>query len=122
MSEEIAAGIRNAMERGYSMEEAVNSFIRAGYNPAEVQEASQLITSGAMEIAGPEIPSREIIPEPHEYSQMAPSPQALSAPEVQPSAKKAKKWMFVAIISLLVLIGVGIIGLIFRDQIVASFS
>ena len=40
MRDEIQSGIRNAVERGSSLEEAIQSFISAGYNPVEVKEAA----------------------------------------------------------------------------------
>lgn len=40
MREELEAGLKNAIERGSSLEEAVQSFINAGYNPVEVKEAA----------------------------------------------------------------------------------
>ena len=50
MRNEISAGIKNALERGYSLEEAIQSFINAGYNPVEVKESANSLTSGATSI------------------------------------------------------------------------
>jgi len=41
MREDIVAGLKNAFERGESMEKAVNAFINAGYNQNEVEEAAK---------------------------------------------------------------------------------
>ena len=38
--EQILAGLKNAIERGYSLELAKQSFINAGYNPRDVEEAA----------------------------------------------------------------------------------
>ncbi|MBI5149017.1 hypothetical protein HZA33_05030 [Candidatus Pacearchaeota archaeon] len=38
--EEIVAGIRNALDRGQSMDQAIQSFILAGYTENEVNEAA----------------------------------------------------------------------------------
>jgi hypothetical protein len=54
MSEELAAGIRNAMERGASLQQAVQSFINAGYNAYEVREAERMISGGVSGIVYPE--------------------------------------------------------------------
>src|SRR3989344_1414622 len=43
MRDEIQSGIRNAIERGSTLEEAIQSFISAGYNPVEVKEAANSI-------------------------------------------------------------------------------
>lgn len=42
--EEIIGGLRNAIERGASLEQAVQSFINAGYNPIEVKQAAQSLS------------------------------------------------------------------------------
>lgn len=43
MRDEIQAGLRNAVERGDTLEEAIQSFIGAGYNPVEVKEAAKSV-------------------------------------------------------------------------------
>lgn len=53
MLDEIKSGIQNAMERGYSLEEAVNSFISAGYNPVEVREAANALSTGVTNVVNP---------------------------------------------------------------------
>ncbi|MEK6848051.1 MAG: hypothetical protein AABX65_00270 [Nanoarchaeota archaeon] len=57
MKEEIEGGLRNALDRGVSIEEAVQSFINAGYNQQEVREAAQAITQGATSTLNPELVS-----------------------------------------------------------------
>ena len=47
MNEEILAGIKNAIERGYSLEQAVQSFINAGYNAMEVRNIAETFSTGA---------------------------------------------------------------------------
>ncbi len=44
MIEEIVGGLRNALERGVSLDKAVASFISAGYNPIEVRQAAQSLS------------------------------------------------------------------------------
>ena len=43
MREDIVAGLRNAYERGESVEKAVSAFISAGYNSEEVKEAAKYL-------------------------------------------------------------------------------
>ena len=50
MKNEILAGLKNAIDREQSMEQAVQSFINAGYNPQEVKEVARTLSSGASEI------------------------------------------------------------------------
>jgi hypothetical protein len=46
--EEILTGLKNAVERGQSIEKAVQSMISAGYNPTEVNEAVSYINLGSI--------------------------------------------------------------------------
>ena len=48
MREDIVAGLRNALDRGVSLERAVRSLINAGYNPVEVRQAAQSLSQGAI--------------------------------------------------------------------------
>ncbi len=47
MVNDLSAGIKNALERGASIEQAVASFVNAGYNPLEVQAAAKQLTEGS---------------------------------------------------------------------------
>jgi len=49
MNEEIYGGLKNAVEKGYSLDAAMKSFISAGYSPKEVQEAAQELSPGVHE-------------------------------------------------------------------------
>ena len=46
MIEDVMPGLKNALDRGDSMESAVQSFINAGYDPEEVRQASKMLLSG----------------------------------------------------------------------------
>ena len=95
MKEELAAGIRNALGRGASLDEAAESFVRAGYNPKEVHEALELITSGATEMsASPE------------------ETQSMETPLPTPKSVKKRDWKIIGIVVLLVLIALGLVGLL----------
>lgn len=47
MKEEILGGLRNALDRGESMEKAMQTFINAGYSAAEVRDAAGMISQSA---------------------------------------------------------------------------
>ncbi|MEI6849525.1 MAG: hypothetical protein WCK29_00655 [archaeon] len=51
MRDEIQAGLKNALERGDTLDQAVQSFISAGYNPVEVKEAANSLNSGIIPMA-----------------------------------------------------------------------
>lgn len=46
--EELLAGLKNAVDRGYSLQSAIQSFINAGYNAEEVQETAKQINMGVI--------------------------------------------------------------------------
>lgn len=54
MREEIIAGLKNAMERGESLAEAMQSLINAGYNSEEVKAAGGMFSTGASQIIQPQ--------------------------------------------------------------------
>lgn len=47
MRDEIVGGLRNALDRGESLEQAMQSFINAGYSPLEVREAVKVLPASA---------------------------------------------------------------------------
>lgn len=48
MREDIVGGLRNALERGTSLEQAIRSFMNAGYREADVRDAAKLLEGGAI--------------------------------------------------------------------------
>ncbi|MEK6926847.1 MAG: hypothetical protein AABX11_00290 [Nanoarchaeota archaeon] len=57
MNEDLIGGIRNALERGYSLDKIISSFINAGYSPEEVQDAAKVFSSGASNLISHPIPA-----------------------------------------------------------------
>ena len=136
MREDIIAGLKNALERGESLEKAVQSFINAGYNPAEVREAAESLSQGSMSISNPEaerlqlpaprmqlppppslqMPSQQM---PQQLPQMQASYKRLNdirpMPEVRRGHGKRTALIIILIIILLLLIG-GLIFMIFYGQ------
>lgn len=143
--EDIVRGLKNAIDRGEPIEKAVKSFISAGYNSVEVEQAAQSIINGATAITSgdsygemkkkgnlPTVPARNIrqqqIPVPPE-TQMQGAAQANKSPafrrlnEIQPGrispiAYRKKKniiLIIVLVFILLLLIG-GLIYMIFYGQ------
>jgi hypothetical protein len=53
MRDEIWAGLKNAIERGATLDQAIESFISAGYNPVEVREAANSLGFGAVGMLNP---------------------------------------------------------------------
>lgn len=78
MRDEIQAGLKNALERGSSLEDAIHSFISAGYNPVEVRAAANNISQGASTISQPQKPLFGVKPAQQQPVQPSPSQQPSS--------------------------------------------
>jgi len=57
VNEDIIGGLRSALTRGYSLDEAVLSFLNAGYKQKEIEEASQVLQS---QITGADLSAQPI--------------------------------------------------------------
>jgi len=98
--EEIVGGFKNAIERGSSLEDAIQSFIGAGYNPKEVRAAAQDVGKGVTAIV--------------QGQKEAQGPKAgLPAFSEKKKTKTKAIVIVVIIIFLLILIGVVVLTLLF---------
>lgn len=127
MIDELVAGIKNAMERGYSVEQASQSFVNAGYNPAEVREAVNILTRGATAIVEntPSSPviQQKPIQQKQQSVQMETGQQAFQQnPLIQKKPSSKRKIIIALIILLIILIGGLIMLIIFRDSILSFLS
>lgn len=77
MKEEIIAGLKNAIERGSSLDAAAQSFISAGYNAQEVREAAAVLRGGATNILNNV--NRQPIPQ--QQVPVQPKPQQIQQPQ-----------------------------------------
>jgi len=113
-NEEILAGLKNAVERGSTLDEAAKSFINAGYNPLDVKEAVNAMTSGgAFPLTSQkEQPQKTQLPI-KENGIVVPKPE-------KPSSTSGK--LVLLIVLLLILVAGGIVSLIFRDKIIGLFG
>jgi hypothetical protein len=87
--EDIVAGLKNAMARGQSLEQAVQSFIRAGYNDLEVREAAKSLSFGASSIVAGNAQGGQSLPVPQ--GQVQPSQQVQQAQQVVSQSIAPKK-------------------------------
>jgi len=117
MNEEILSGLRISLEGGYTLDSAVQSFLNAGYNPAEVHEAAAMLSkplSSSLTQPSPQIPVQPLpkMPQVSELTQ-----------ETKPTASpKMKLLLIIAIIIILLIIAGTIITLLFKDQIINLFT
>lgn len=125
-AEDIIAGLRNAIERGSTLEQAIQSFINAGYNPAEVKQAGQAFSQGATQIIDetdqtpPQIQSRTPQQTLQNQSQQIPQPVMQNRNKLpvtrQTGQKKSNLTITILIVTLLVLIGALITSVILGKE------
>lgn len=96
MKDEIYSGLKNSIERGFSLEESIQSFINAGYNPQEVREAGKMLSTGVSDIVF-QNPS----PQQKENNLLPPLPQE----DLGVQKKKNKILIILIIISGLIFLG-----------------
>jgi len=111
--EDIVFGLKNAVERGSSIEKAKMSFISSGYPREEVEEASNFIHSS---YSLPSMEKRESMYIPKISSAVQPAKESFFS-------KIKKHWKILLILGVLtVLILILVLTLIFRDSIISLFS
>ncbi len=101
-SENISAGLKNAVERGFSLEAAVKSFINAGYSPAEVNEAASLV-HGRVISNIPTTQSPQSI-QTQQTQVKEPVFQSLPSASPIPEKKKGKLTVIILIVVLIILL------------------
>jgi hypothetical protein len=123
--DEIYGGLKNAIERGVSLENAKISFINAGYNKDDVEEAARALNSNSV-IAQ----ETESSPQPKAFtksdkpvSHPTPKPLPGKYQEVRSSPAASGNWKLYTLVGVLVLlIVIFVLVLIFRDKIIGLFS
>ena len=86
MREDIFGGLRNALDRGFSLDQAIQSFVNSGYPLQEVQEAAQALTSPSSlhhsQIVQPQTQAqRALIPINTRPLQTSQTPQTMQNPQ-----------------------------------------
>lgn len=102
MKNDLAAGIKNAMEKGESLEIAKKTFLNAGYNSQEVDEAVKIVSSGVSDI----VYQTEL---PKGSKQQSNQTARVVLPELPPTKKKTEKSK-IFIIALIILNAVILLG------------
>ncbi len=114
--EELIIGLKNAIERGESIQGAMQTLIAAGYDAKEVQDAASQVNLGVIG----QIP--ESAQQPKEGEQAAEKPQALPQVTAPIQEKPKMKMMTKLLIIILILLGAGILAfMLFGEQILKMF-
>lgn len=101
MNNEIYYGLKNALERGDSLESAVQSFINAGYNPMEVRRAGKMLSGDSAQLGEKE----EL-----DNSGVKPLPQSEVVQEIIIGKKKSNNGKRVFMIGLIIILMLMILG------------
>ena len=107
--QDIVSGLRNAVERGYSIDVAISSFVNSGYKKEEVEEAAVYI--GNLPAIAPQKKITQQIPVIPSAIQGTSTPGIIPQPieAVQQKPKKSRKGIILVValgIILLALVGV----------------
>lgn len=62
VTEEIITGLKNAIEHGESLQDAMQIMMNSGYNPIEVQEASKYVGGGSLHLQQPNPEEHLVMP------------------------------------------------------------
>lgn len=123
-AEELVGGLRNAFERGESFIKAKQSLINAGYNPAEVELATQemrrlLSSKNPPKVApveknpAPTVKKKSIFP--IKKPQVKQLPKASKVPSSKKNGISTALMIILIIVMVLILVGATVLGL-FWDQ------
>ena len=106
--EELVVALKNALERGQSIQEAIASLISAGFNPLEVREAAGEVNLDVVQkVSKP----AEQISTTENQSQFKPLPKTQLAQSMQQEKpKKAKLWLII-LLSVIFILLLGLVGL-----------
>ena len=105
---DIVAGIRNALDRGYSIEQAKKVLINSGYEVKEVNEVSDYLTGGTG-YTPKEISSQTFVSEDSEPEEVK---------NINPPSTTSKAELIILLVFLLILLGLLIVSFIFREMII----
>ncbi|MBI2047158.1 hypothetical protein HYT26_03280 [Candidatus Pacearchaeota archaeon] len=118
--QDIVSGLRNAVERGYSIDVAISSFVNSGYKKEEVAEAAAYV--GDLAAIAPQktiIPQIPAMPNAIQGTPTETIPQPIEA--VQQKQKKSRKALIIVIILSIILLSlIGVLAyLIFFKRLFA---
>ena len=123
---DIVSGIRNAVERGESIELAMQSMINAGYNAEEVKSAAQMLSSGRAgygETYSPpeqkisQVPQQQYQSQQQNYSGY----QQLPRQAFQQPKQKSHIGMIILLVGILIILAALLVGILFFKSEILSF-
>ena len=117
--EEIIAGLKQAVSRGSTLGKAKQSFINAGYNPEEVEEAASFLGTGTITKYTQFQKPQQKIQSQETKQKPTPLPQTQTAK--QQKSRKFKKALIIFILFLIIVVLAGMFFL-FKDELLGFVS
>lgn len=132
MRDDLIGGLRNALERGFTIDQAIKSFTNAGYQESDVKEAAQHLDTGVttmmqsseMQISKPQPVKIAIQP----LQQSRPKPIQVNMQRQQPSSevefrvpRQRPSIIIILLVTVLLLSVAGFIASLLFKQQIASF-
>ena len=116
---EIAAGLKSAIQRGESLEQAKQSFINAGYNKADIEDSAKLLGGVISEMPITQATSQ--IQQTTKLQPMTAQQQYRKLPQ-QEKVKKGISKALVIILAVILLLSLGVLlSIIFFKEKVIDF-
>ena len=141
MREDIQGGLRNAMERGASLEQAIKSFLSAGYAESEVREAAKIFATPTLGVVNSAettaffnnaqkqvqpLPAKPPVQTPVTIQKQVQPIQQMQQGQVHGTLTSGEpgtnKMIIILVVILIILVGVFIASLIFKDQIASALK
>ncbi len=112
---DIITGLKNAVERGYSLEQAKQTLINSGYNTQEVEEASNYLTGGFTNIQQ-QVTSQQTI------QQNVQMPRVYRSVNEQPNHGKYNFLLTFLFLILFMLVSFLVVSVIFKQELISLFQ
>ena len=115
VNQDIITGLRNAIQRGYSLDMAKSSFINAGYPKKEVEEAASQFTQTSLHLSAHENSLNTKIPIAGE------NPEEETKKEIKVQIRKKFDKKIVLLVVLLILLIGGLAASIIFQKVIMEF-
>jgi hypothetical protein len=117
--QEITAGLKQAVEKGYNIETVKRSFINAGYSKEDVEDSSRVLLGYASTL--PPLPTAHLPTTPIMQKPLPPMP--LRQPTMPPKQNhRMTAFVIILIVVLVFLLGVLIASIFWKEKVIEVLS
>jgi cobalamin biosynthesis Mg chelatase CobN len=122
---DIVAGLKNAVDRGYSLGQAQQTLINSGYSQQEIQEASNYLTGGQTNVQQSQAQPTQSPGQPQtQQPQVQTQQPQVQTQQIQPKKPKKKfpLMLIFLVFILVVLVSFLVLSIIFKDDLIILFQ